>query len=274
MAAVVALATNAAAQQRPLVTEDPEIIGPGRLLIEAGVDFERDLHYTVSGLRGDRLAVPTFGISVGLSSIAELQFDAGFYQRLDITHRDVGAPLASLLEIEGVRTTDVEDIIVGTKFKILSETPSRPSFGLRLATKLPNASNEKGLGTDMTDFSASLLMAKTVDSIRVVANAGYAILGNPSSVVPDQHDLVTFGLSVARAMTTAAEVVAEVNGRVNPATDPTPGGENRAALRAGGRYTKGTVRVDVGVIIGLTPRDPEIGYTAGFTWVFNGFSVP
>ncbi len=74
--------------------------------------------YPVSGLRGDRLAVPTFGISVGLSSIAELQIDAGFYQRLEITDRDAGRRSPSLLEIEGDRTTDVEDIIVATKVRI------------------------------------------------------------------------------------------------------------------------------------------------------------
>ena len=40
------------------------------------------------------------------------------------------------------------------------------------------------------------------------------------------------------------------------------------------RYTFGTVRVDGGVIIGMTSRDPSIGFTGGFTWVFRGFTVP
>ena len=100
--------------------------------------------------------------------------------------------------------------------------------------KLPNASNENGLGTDITDFYASLLVGKTVQSMRVVGNVGVAILGDPTSAVPAQNDLMTFGVSVARAMTTAAEIVAEVNGRLNFANgDPDPGAENRAAMRLG-----------------------------------------
>lgn len=275
LAALTVPATAALAQQRPLLTEDPEVVGSGRVLVEAGFDLDRDVLYPVSGLRGDRLSLPTLGVSIGLSSIAELQIDGGIFQRLSIVERRPGAPLASLLEIEDDRTTDVEDLVLGVKVKFFGETPSgRPVVGFRMATKLPNASNEAGLGTDMTDFLASLLVAKTVQSIRVVGNAGVAILGNASAVVPEQHDLLTVGLSVARAMTPAAEIVAELNGRINFVDNPDPGGENRGALRLGARYTRGMVRADGGIILGMTPRDPQFGITAGVTWVFDAFTVP
>jgi hypothetical protein len=45
-------------------------------------------------------------------------------------------------------------------------------------------------------------------------------------------------------------------------------------MRLGGRFTKSTVRADVGLIFGMTSRDPSIGLTAGVTWVFKGFTVP
>src|SRR5439155_12028664 len=73
------------AQQRPLVTEDPETIGAGRILVEAGIDYAHDQHYPVSGLNGNLWRLPTIGLSFGLSSIAELQYDGGLYDRLDIT---------------------------------------------------------------------------------------------------------------------------------------------------------------------------------------------
>jgi hypothetical protein len=273
---VLALFTTPAfAQQRPLVTEDPEVVGPGRLLVEGGVDWERDVFYPVSGLRGNRLSVPTFGVSVGLSSIAEIQIDGSFYQRLDIKERRT-APLAELVTTTSNRTHDVEDLVLATKIRLFGETDTgRPAMALRFATKLPNASNEAGFGTDMTDFFASLLVARTIQSIRVVGNAGVAILGDPVSPVPAQNDLLTLGLSVARALTTSTEVVGEINGRLNLANgDPSPGGENRAVMRFGGRYTYRTVRLDAAVLLGMTPRDPDFGVTAGFTWVFDAFSVP
>ena len=271
---VLGCAAPAAAQQRPLVTEDPETVGGGRILIEAGLDIEREVLYPISGLRGDRLAVPTFGISIGLSSIAELQIDGAFYQRLRITDRRP-APLSGVLDFDGDETTDVDDFVVATKLRLLSEGPSRPSIGLRLATKLPNASNESGLGTDLTDFYASLLLAKTSESVRIVGNGGLVILGNPTANVPEQNDLLTFGVSVARAMTDAAEIVGEINGRLNFRDGPTAAGaENRAVMRLGARYTRGPVRVDGALLLGMTSRDPSVGFTTGFTWVLNAFQVP
>jgi hypothetical protein len=145
---------------------------------------------------------------------------------------------------------------------------------LRFATKLPVASNESGLGHDMMDFFASVLIAKTVQSVRVVGNAGFAIAGDPTADVPEQNDMVTYALSVARALTTSTELVGEITGRVNPADLIDPGAENRAVFRFGGRYTHGAVRVDGGMLIGLTSRDPEFGATVGVTWVLDAFRVP
>src|SRR3989338_8912011 len=86
-AAIVMAAPSAFAQQRPLQTEDPEVIGAGRILFEAGIDYERDVFLPVSGLRGNLVTVPPMGISVGVSSIAEIQIDGGFYQKLYITEQ-------------------------------------------------------------------------------------------------------------------------------------------------------------------------------------------
>jgi hypothetical protein len=272
--ALLAAAVPAAAQQRPLVTEDPETVGGGNILIEGGFDVQRDVFYPLSGLDGDLLRLPTLGVSIGLSSIAELQFDGGFYNRLTVTSRQP-APLAHYLDFTGDRTTDVEDLVVATKLRLMSEQPGRPSLGLRLATRLPNAGNESGLGLDTTDFFASLLVGKTVQSVRVVGNAGLGILSDPT-LGDRQGDVLTYGLSFARAVRQGVEIVGEVNGRWATASeeDTPPGTDSRGALRLGGRITRGTVRVDGGILIGLTDQDPGFGFTAGLTWVFRGFRVP
>lgn len=265
---------TAFAQQRPLVTEDPETIGSGLILLEAGFDQQREVFYPASGLQGNLLRVPVLGLSFGVSSIAEIQIDGGFYNRLSVTSRR-DAPLSSLLDFTGNRTSDVEDLVVATKVRLVSETAGRPAIGLRLATKLPNAGNESGLGLDTTDFFVSFLVGKTVQSIRVVGNVGLGILPDPV-VGNRQNDVITYGLSVARAIRQGVEVVGEVNGRANTRDeDDTPiGTESRANMRAGARFTRGTVRVDAGLIVGMTSRDPSIGFTAGLTWVFRGFSIP
>ena len=266
-------ASVAAAQQRPLVTEDPETIGAGRVLLETGFDWSHDVEYPASGLEGDLLRFPLIGISVGLSSIAELQIDGGFYNRLAISERS-DAPLSGMVTATGDSTSSVEDFVIGTKIRILSERERRPSFGFRFATKLPNASNESGLGLDTTDFFASLLVAKTVRSLRMVANGGLGILADPTRG-DKQNDVLTYGFSGARALTDAFELVGEVNGHVDVrAGDPPPGTDSRSILRLGARYTVGGWRADAGVFFGLTARDPAVGFATGFTWVFDAFSVP
>jgi hypothetical protein len=267
-------AAPAAAQQRPLVTEDPEVVGAGMVLIEGGFDYARDVLYPTSGLQGNLLRAPTLGLSIGVGSIAELQIDGGFYNRLSITHTGVGpAPLADQLTVTGTSTHDVEDIVIATKIRLAGETASRPAFAIRFATRLPNASNESGLGLDTTDFHAQFLVGKTSKSIRIVGNIGLGILGDPTRG-DNQNDVLDYGASVARAIRNGVELVGEINGRASTRGGTPPvGTEGRGVLRLGGRVTKGTVRIDAGMLLGMTSRDPSFGFTAGATYVFKGFDV-
>jgi hypothetical protein len=264
---------TAFAQQRPLLTEDPETVGTGNILLEGGFDAQQDIFFPASGLRGDLLRVPTLGVSFGFSSILELQVDGGFYNRLNIKSI-VPAPLSDKLELSGDRTTDVEDAVIATKIRIVSEGLGRPSVGIRLATKLPLAGNESGLGLDTMDFYMTGLFGKTVQSVRVVGNFGIGILSDP--IEGDrQNDVVTYGLSVARALQQGLEFVGEINGRLNTRDERTPPGtETRSGLRVGLRLTRSAVRVDGGLLFGLTSRDPNFGFTAGLTYVFRGFTLP
>jgi hypothetical protein len=273
-AAFVLTASPAAAQQRPLVTEDPEVIGAGLILLEGGFDYSRDILFPASGLQGNLLRAPTLGVSFGISSIAELQLDGGLYNRLSIKQSGVGpAPLSGQLNFTGGTTHAVEDIVLATKIRIIGETASHPAFGLRFATKLPNASNESGLGLDTTDFHAQVLVGKTVQSIRIVGNAGLGILGDPTRG-GNQNDVLDYGISVARAVREGLEVVGELNGRANTREGTPPAGtESRATMRVGGRLTRGTVRLDAAILLGVTSRDPGVGFTAGATYVFKGFTV-
>jgi len=266
-------ALPAFAQQRPLQTEDPETIGSGRILIEAGLDYNRDVYYPLSGLRGNLFSVPTLGVSLGVSSIAEIQMQIGGYQKLTITDQVTTAPLAQFLQLDGDTTDDLEDMHIGAKVRLVSETANRPSIASRFSTRLPNAGNESGLGKDMQDFETSILVAKTIRSLRVVGNVGLLMLGNPTQPAA-QDDLLFYNISLARAVSQAAEVVGEFIGRANFANTTTPGAEDRGLLRFGARYTHAGVRLDGGILLGLSPRDPEIGFTAGFTWVFNAVTIP
>jgi hypothetical protein len=264
---------GALAQQRPLVTEDPETVGANRVLLEAGFDYATDVDYPASGLTGNLRRFPLIGLSFGIGEVGEVQIDGGLYNHLDITARR-DAPLSDMLVIDGDSTHSIEDLVIGTKIRLVSEGVSRPSIGLRTATRLPNASNESGLGLDTMDFYSTLLLAKTIQSVRIVGNVGLGILGDPTRG-DRQNDVLLYGVSFARAVTTAAEVVGEINGRKDTRDgDPPPGTESRSTVRFGARYTIGTWRADAAVLFGATSNAPGIGVAAGFTYVFSGLRLP
>ena len=267
-----AAAAPASAQQRPIVTEDPETIGAGRVLLEGGIEFNSDLTKPIYGLEGDLWRVPALGVSIGLSSIVEFQVDSG-YSRLHVTSRGPG-PLAPVLDFTGDDTSSMEDLVFATKIRMVSEGARRPSFGFRMATKLPNARNESGLGTDMTDVFFALLVGKTVRSVRIVGNIGVAVIGDPTQTAV-QYDPLIYGFSLARALAPGFDVVTEIEGRWQAYDQtPPPAAENRAAVRAGLRFTRGGVRVDAGLSTGFGDVEPDFGFTTGVTWVLDAFRVP
>jgi len=113
-----------------------------------------------------------------------------------------------------------------------------------------------------------------VRSLRIVGNLGVGILGIPTRANA-QNDVLTVGLSLARALTASVEVVGEFNGRFDTRSGPPPPGtENRGVVQIGARVARGPLRLDAAVLAGVTARDPGLGVSAGITYVFRAFRVP
>ncbi|MGH7550587.1 MAG: hypothetical protein ACREK3_07500 [Gemmatimonadota bacterium] len=273
MFAGLSLAGLARAQQRPLRTEDPTPIPAGAILVELGVDAEIDRRFPLSGLEGDLYRLPYLGLSFGLGNVAEFQIDGGF-NLLSVQDRDP-APLTQDLDFTGDMTTDIEDPVIATKLRLLSETRRVPAVALRVATRLPSASNESGLGTDTIDWFMTVLAGKTLGDLRVAANFGLGVLPLPRQG-DRQNDVLTGGLSVSWRHAGGMEVVGEVNGRLDVQGEPPIGTEDRGQLRLGARYPLGAflggrLRLDGGVLVGLTEVEPDVGATVGLTAITRSF---
>lgn len=270
--AALALPAAAWAQSRPLQTEDPETVGTGMMLVEAGANYEHAEVYPASGLTGNLWRMGTFGLNFGVSPIAEIQIKGGVQDFLSVTNQ-IPAPLSGLLTFTGTKTHDFEDALIGAKIRIKSETATRPAIAIKFSTRLPNEGNKSGLGLNTTDFNFDFLLGKTVQSVRVVANVGFGILGSPTDAVI-QNDVLNYGVSVARAVKPGVEIVGEWNGRLSTRSKTPPiGTESRSEMRLGSRFTRGPVRVDGALLIGVTNLDPTWGMTFGLTWVFKAFNI-
>lgn len=259
----------ARAQQRPLRTEDPEPIPPGEVRVEAGVDVFADESFPLSGITGTFVRLPHLELTFGLSGIAEFQVDGGF-SLLQVDDRDPDAPLAEDLDFTGDVTTDIVDPMVATKIRLQRETRRRPAMGFRVATRIPSASNESGLGNDSFDWFLSVLAGKSFGPTRLVGNFGMAVLSIPTEG-DRQNDVLTYGLSATHRVGPGLEVLGEVTGRVDVKGITPAGTEDRAFALVGLRAGTGPLRWHGAVLVGLEEHDPDVGVSLGATWRFRGF---
>src|SRR6266446_274011 len=77
----------AGAQQRPLITEDVDIIPPGSLRIGVGIDFVQGAKFPLSGLTGDLTRAAVISVSVGLAPNVEIQVEGVAQNFLAINSR-------------------------------------------------------------------------------------------------------------------------------------------------------------------------------------------
>jgi hypothetical protein len=256
------------AAQRPLATVDPLLAEPGWLVIETGAAFAHDREIPAVGLRGDVLRVPELTLRVSVGNRVELRVDTGYEVLLVRERRD--APLSAELDYDGESSSDIRDPVVATLVRVRDETPGGPAVGLRLATRLPIASNQSGLGLDTTDFFVSLLAAKDAGRLRWVANLGLGILEVPTAVT-SQNDVLTYGLTVSRRVGDRVSLAAGVDGHIDVSGQVRPGTEDTGVVRLGGRFGGGTSTIDAALLIGLAEVDAPIGFTVGVTRAFRLF---
>jgi hypothetical protein len=266
--AIVALAISSFAQQRPLLTEDVDIIPPGTLRIEAGIDFLQGARYPVSGLTGDLTRVGVIGVNIGLSPNVEFQIEGVAQNFLSINTRGASAiPLTLAPDVNSAN--DTGDFTLATKIKLRAETRRGPSLGFRFGVQLPNSNQGRGIGLNQTNAFGSILIGKKFGRdgrLNTFGNLGLAILTAPT-VLFTQNDVITYGAAGIFRLNKQFSVAGEVNGRVNTRPGDGPlGTESQAEARLGMQIRASGLRFDFAGIKGLTNFTPNSGVTIGVTY--------
>src|SRR6185295_6517191 len=159
LATILCAFTCVAAQQRPLITEDVDIIPPGTLRIEGGLDFMQDAKFPVSGIKGDLTRVGVIGINIGMGPNVEFQIEGVAQNVLSINSRGPSAIPLSLAP--GANSAnDTGDFTLWAKFKLRSESRRGPSLGFRVGVGLPNSNQARGIGLNQTNAYGSVLIGK------------------------------------------------------------------------------------------------------------------
>ena len=74
-------------QQRPLQTDDAELLQVGRVRASIGAEFLQSQRFTLSGLQGDLARLGVTAIHVGVGEYAEFQLSGVFQNVLSISSR-------------------------------------------------------------------------------------------------------------------------------------------------------------------------------------------
>jgi hypothetical protein len=255
-------------QQRPLITEDVDIIPPGSIRIEGGIDFMQGAKYTVSGLNGDLTRVGVIGVSFGMGPNVEFQIEGVAQNYLSINSRGLSAiPLE--LTPGANSTNDTGDFTLAAKFKLRNETRRGPSLGFRFGVQLPNSNEARGIGLNQTNAFGSILIGKKFGQdgrFNTFGNLGIAILTAPTGLFT-QNDVLTYGVAGIFRLNKQFSVAGEVNGRTNtrPGNGPL-GTESQAEARLGMQIRASGLRFDFAGIKGLTSFSPNSGFTVGVTY--------
>jgi hypothetical protein len=264
----LSLSTAARSQQRPLLTEDVDIIPPGTVRIQAGLDFMQDVKYPASGLTGDLTRVGVIGVNIGLSPNVEFQIEGVGQNFLSINSRRPGAIPLTLAP--GVNSTnDVGDFILWTKIKLHSETEHSPSLGFRVGVQLPNSNQARGLGLNNTNAFGSILIGKKFGPngrLNTFGNVGLAIITAPTLLFT-QNDMLTYGAAGIFRINKQFSLAGEVNGRANTRPGDGPlGTEAQSEARLGMQIRASGLRFDFAGIKGLGKFSPKSGVTVGVTY--------
>ncbi|MFN0112957.1 MAG: hypothetical protein ACKVZH_29200 [Blastocatellia bacterium] len=269
--AMTLIALPALAQQRPLVTEDVEIVKPGSVRFEFGFDFLQDKNFTLSGLNGDMTRFGVVSATFGLAPNVEFE-SGGTLQNFLSVNRQFRPSAVPLNLSQGTNSThDAGDFYLATKIKLRPETKRMPGVGFRFGAELPNSNQSRGIGVNQINFFATTLVGKSFGKrIRVVGNLGLGILTAPIDRFT-QNDVLLYGLGMSYLYNDRVTLVGEVNGRYNTRGQAPLGTESDGAARLGARIRAAGLVWDIAGIKGIHKNSAKSGITFGVSYEANLF---
>ncbi|MEP7214431.1 MAG: hypothetical protein ABI791_15245 [Acidobacteriota bacterium] len=272
----IVCAAVAAAQQRPLITDDVDITPAGAIEIGAGIDFLQNVKLPLSGLRGDLTRVGDFRIRTGFAPNVEIQIEGTLQNFLAINSQAVPAPIP--LSITGNSTNDFDDFTVSAKIKLRNETKNLPALGMKFGFQMPNSDQARGIGTNQINIFSKLIVQKRFGRkqgkaplANIYGNLGLAIMTAPLASFT-QNDVLLYGLAGIFRLNDRINIVSEVNGRMNTRSGIVPlGTESVGNFRVGTQIKASGLRFDTAAVFGLTRFSPRSGVTFGVTYISPTF---
>ncbi|MDH3735210.1 MAG: hypothetical protein OEU54_16895 [Gemmatimonadota bacterium] len=235
----------------------------GDLFFGLGLSHSWGGTHPLSGFTGDLLAIGEISIGYGLGDRAVIMVNGPVHQRLSIDER---APASIPLDpsTNDGTATDAGDFRIATAFTPIGSR-SGMSAGALVEVKLPNTTEQNGVGPNTTDVTLGLLGSWGGDRFRGTGLLGVAILEAPLEDF-EQNDLVAYALDVRWRASPRLRLFAGLSGLGNTRRTVPLGTESRGSAYASGEWAAGPWRLDLGVHRGFVGDTPDWRVTAGVSW--------
>lgn len=271
---LISITVNAQQQQRPLITEDVEIVKQGEVRFELGFEFLQDKNFPLSGLNGDMSRLGVLALTAGLATNVEVEMGGVVQNYLSITRQYQASAVPLQLNANGNSTRDVGDFYLASKLRLRSEGRVAPGFGFRFGAELPTTNQTRGIGLNQTNFFGTVLAGKHFGSnerANLMANLGIGILTAPVASFT-QNDVLLYGLAATYRLNKRFTLVSEINGRHSTRSVAPLGTESDGGARLGARIRAAGLTFDIAGIKGVYRDSASSGVSFGITYQANIFN--
>ncbi|MFZ2644488.1 MAG: transporter [Verrucomicrobiia bacterium] len=238
--------TNDARAGRPLTVDDAEPVGVQQLEWEAGFGY-------VGGHWLRHMDFP-FGLTYGVWPRVEAGF--GFGGQIEEREETLG---------EEKVISDIGDLTLGTKVKVLTADRWWADQSLAFAVKFPTASYNEGFGSGRMDYDLTWILSKPItDKWNIHFNAGHTWTGDHQDEMHD--DVLHYGLALDYQITERVQLVAEIFAD----TPITAEQDTSVRFNGGVRWSiMNNLVLDAALGTGVRCDPAEITATIGLTWTFD-----
>lgn len=231
---------------RPLTVDDAEPVAFQAFELEAGLGYSGDHNVT-------HFDAP-LGLAYGV--LPRWEMGVGFGGQME--KREVAPAEEDVF-------TDIGDLTLGSKVKVLTAERFWADHSIALTLKLPTASYRKGMGTGRVDYDLMWIASKAIgDRWNIHVNAGHTWMGDREDEPFD--NVVHYGVAADYQLTKQVQLVAEVFAD----TPLHHGDDTEAAVNGGVRWQiRESLTLDAAVGAGIVNAPGVITGTLGLTWSFG-----
>ncbi len=177
------------------------------------------------------------------------------YGIFDWLEYDLEIPRLSLEKANGLG-----DVAMTWAVNPIKESEYIPIVSLAFTMKTQSGDQDRGLGTGKNDYTALVLLSKTMNQWTLIMNFGYKVVGKPQG--ENLRDTFSSNFSVAYELAENISLVAEIYGETNQSIKAVRDPWN---MLGGAIYKiSDSLAMDFGIGTGFNSESPALRITSGF----------